>query len=346
MSGQSNLLLAQAGSAPSGAVPAGSAAAAAPAEQPYTIQEDGIWLPQGSSTFADAYNQSWALYIWISIVFFAVVIGPGAWFAWKYQRKSQTEKTSPIDHNTTIEIVWTLIPTLVLFYMFWVGFKTYADMRVAPNEAMEIRLTGQMYNWTFEYPNGAVTTDLYVPKDRPVKLIMSSKDVIHAFWVPEFRVKQDVVPGIYTTMWFEANRETTTTVECAEYCGDGHSKMLTRVYVFDEKKFDEFYANDFDDPKNPVPPAVRGKRRYDALCASCHSLDGSRIQGPSFQGIWGRQEKLVDGSTVTVDANYIKSSIVNPQGQLVEGYPATMPTFAYLKEKDIDGIIAFLKEQK
>ncbi len=325
---------------------ASAATSAAPAEQPYKIEEQGVWLPQGSSTFAEAYDSAWNINIWISIIFFVIVIGPGAYFAFKYKRKSETEKTSPIDHNLTIEIIWTLVPTLVLFYMFWVGFKSYANIQVAPNEAMEVRLTGQMYNWTFEYPNGVVTTDLYVPKGRPVKLVMSSKDVIHSFWVPEFRVKQDVVPGLYTTMWFEATRETTTTVECAEYCGDGHSKMLTRVYVFEEKKFDEYYANDFDDPSNPVPPAVRGKRKYEALCASCHSLDGSRIQGPTFQGIWGRKELLTDGSEVTVDANYIKSSIVNPQGQLVQGYPPTMPAFSYLKEKDIDGIIAFLKEQK
>lgn len=328
------------------AASAAPSAGAAPAEQPYTIAEEGAWLPKGSSTFAEAYDSAWSQYIWISIVFFLIVIVPMVYFAFKYKRKSETEKTSPVDHNLTIEIVWTLVPTLVLFYMFWIGFKSYADIQVAPNEAMEIRLTGQMYNWTFEYPNGVVTTDLYVPKDRPVKLVMSSKDVIHSFWVPEFRVKQDVVPGLYTTMWFQATRETTTTVECAEYCGDGHSKMLTRVYVFEEKKFDEYYANDFDDPSNPVPPAVRGKRKYEALCASCHSLDGSRIQGPTFQGVWGRKEVLADGSEVTVDANYVKSSIVNPQGQLVQGYPPTMPSFSYLKEKDIDGIIAFLKEQK
>jgi cytochrome c oxidase subunit 2 len=339
MSGQSAFIL-------NFAAQATGAASAAPTEKPYTIHEQGVWLPQGGSTFAEAYDSAWDGYIAISIVFFAVVIGPGAYFAWKYKRKSETEKTSPVDHNTTIEIVWTLIPTLVLFYMFWVGFKTYADMQVAPNEAMEIRMTGQMYNWTFEYPNGVVTTDLYVPKDRPVKLLMSSKDVIHSFWVPEFRVKQDVVPGLYTTMWFQATKETETVVECAEYCGDGHSKMLTRVHVFESKKFDEFYANDFDDPSNPVPPAVRGQRRYEALCASCHSLDGSRIQGPSFQGIWGRSQKMSDGTTITADANYIKASIVNPQGQIVEGYPPSMPSFSYLKDKDIDGIIAFLKEQK
>lgn len=317
-----------------------------PADKPLVIHEEGTWLPKGSSNFAHDYDAAWDMYVGISIVFFVIVIVPGAYFFFKYKRKREDEKTSPIDHSFSIEVIWTLIPTLVLFYMFWVGFKMWANTQIPPNESFEIKVTAQMYNWTFEYPNGEVTNDLYVPKDKPVKLLMSSKDVIHSFYVPEFRVKQDVVPNMFTTMWFTAIQETDTVVECAEYCGDGHSRMLTRAIVFEGPKFDEFYANGFEDPTNPIPPAVRGKKKFEALCASCHSLDGSRIQGPTFQNVWGRKEKLADGSSVTVDEQYVRSSLQNPQGQIVEGYPPTMPSFSYLKDKDIDGIIAFLKEQK
>ncbi len=312
------------------------------------VGDDG--MPVASSTFAESIDGVYWTWIWIAIPFFVVVVGPMFYFAFKYKRKSEDEKTHPLDHHLKLEVFWTFVPTVVLIYMFWVGFKAYADASVAPHGSYEIKVTGQMFNWTFEYPDGTVTTDLGIPKDRPVKLIMSSKDVIHSFFVPEFRAKQDVVPGLYTTLWFQATREGSTAVECAEYCGDGHSRMLTQVHVMpsgpDDKQgtFENWLVN--GGLLTPLPPVQLGKKRFDSLCSSCHSLDGSRIQGPSFKGLWGRSEKLTDGTTVTVDENYVKSSLLNPQAQIVEGYPATMPTFSYLKDKDIEGIIAFLKEQK
>jgi cytochrome c oxidase subunit 2 len=324
--------------------------AAPPAEAPMTIQQDDVWLPQASSTFAEPHDWAWNFNLWVSVVFFVIVIGPMGYFAFKYKRKSEDERTSPVDHNLKLELFWTLIPTVLLIYMFWVGFKLYAHAQVAPNDAMVIKVTGQMFNWTFEYPDGTVTTELGVPKGRPVKLIMSSKDTIHAFYVPEFRLKQDVVPNLYTTMWFEATREMESTVECAEYCGDGHSRMLTRVFVLPsgDKSTPGTFETWLDNGglKTPLPPMQLGQKRYTALCSSCHSLDGSKVQGPTFKGLFGRQETLQDGSTVTVDENYVRNSILNPQAQIVKDYPATMPTFTYLKDRDIEGIITFLKEQK
>lgn len=325
----------------------GSANAGAPqADSKPHISVEPNHMPTPSSTIAAQTDHAYWMTVYIAIFFFVVVIGPMTYFAFKYKRKSEDERTSPVDHNLQIEVIWTLVPTAVLMYLFWLGIQGYANASVAPNEAYQIQVTGQMFNWTFQYPDGTTTTDLYVPKDKPVKLVMSSKDVIHSFFVPEFRVKQDVVPGMYTTMWFTATREMESAVECAEFCGDGHSRMLTKVFVLNQKDFEEFAANGFEDPKNPMPPAVRGKKKYEALCSSCHSIDGTRIQGPSFKGVWGRSEKLSDGSTITVDENYVRNSVLNPQGQIVEGYPPTMPAFSYLKDKDIEGIIAFLKEQK
>jgi cytochrome c oxidase subunit 2 len=323
---------------------------AAPIEPKLQIAVEPDGMPRASSTFANHIDDVYWTWLWISIPFFVVVVVPMIYFAFKYKRKREDEPTSPIDHHLRLEIFWTIVPTIVLIYMFWVGLRAYADASVPPNDSYEIKVTGQMFNWTFEYPDGTVTTELGVPKDKPVKLVMSSKDTIHAFWVPEFRVKTDVVPGLYTTMWFEANREMTSAVECAEYCGDGHSKMLTQVHVLpsgpEDKQgtFEYWLLNGGE--MVPLPPVQLGQKKVAALCSSCHSLDGSRIQGPSFKGVFGRKERLADGSEVTVDENYIRRSIIEPQSQLVEGYPPTMPTFGYLKEKDIDGIIAYLKEQK
>lgn len=325
--------------------------ASAPVEETKpTISEEGFWLPRASSTYAADADAAWNLNLWASIIFFVIVIFPMGYFAVKYKRKSEDEKTSPIDHHLGLEVFWTAIPTILLMYMFWVGFRAYANSQIAPNDAYEIKVTGQMFNWTFEYPDGTVTTDLGVPKDRNVKLIMSSKDVIHAFFVPEFRLKQDVVPSLYTTMWFNPTKEMESAVECAEYCGDGHSRMMTKVLVMPsgEKGAPGTFETWLDQGglKNPLPPLALGQKRYTSLCSSCHSTDGTRIQGPTFKGVFGRTEKLSDGSSITVDENYIRDSIANPQGKIVDGYPATMPTFSYLKPKDIDGIIAFLKEQK
>jgi len=327
-----------------------AASAQAPAEKPIEIQEEGFWLPRASSTFAADSDAAWSLSLWVSVVFFVVVIFPMGYFAVKYKRKSEDEKTSPIDHHLGLEVFWTAIPTVLLMYMFWVGFKAYANSQVSPNDAYEIKVTGQMYNWTFEYPDGTATTDLGVPKDKNVKLIMSSKDVIHSFFVPEFRLKQDVVPSLYTTMWFNATKEIESAVECAEYCGDGHSRMLAKVIVKPSGPQDKpgtfenwLFNGGFE---YPLPPLALGKKRFESMCVSCHSLDGTRVVGPSFKGLFGRKEKLADGSTITVDENYIRNSILNPQSQIVEGYPPSMPVFPTLQARDIDGIITFMKEQK
>ncbi|NUP11691.1 MAG: cytochrome c oxidase subunit II [Polyangiaceae bacterium] len=314
------------------------------------IETEGAWLPRASSTYAEPYDAAWNFNLWVSIFFFAIVMGPMAYFAVKYKRKSETERTSPIDHNLKLEIFWTAIPTLLLIYMFWIGFKIFANAQVAPNDAMTINVTGQMYSWKFQYPDGTTCNELGVPKGRPVKLVMSSIDTIHSFFVPEFRLKADVVPNLYTTMWFEPTKEMESVVECAEYCGTGHSTMLTRVFVMPSGDADTAgtYENWMQNgcEKTPLPPLARGQKKYTQICKSCHSLDGSRLVGPSFKGLWGRQETLANGQTITVDENYIKKSIMTPSADIVQGYPDQMPPMAYLKDQDIEGIIAFLKEQK
>lgn len=311
------------------------------------IDVDSFWMPHASSTLAEQTDQAFYFIWYVCVGFFVLVVGAMIYFAIKYKRKSDDERTNPIDHNFRLEVIWTAVPAVLLVYMFILGARGYANASVAPNDAFQIKVTGQMWSWSFEYPDGTVTQDLYVPVGKPVKLLMSSKDVIHSFFVPEFRVKQDVVPGMYSTLWFNATREVDTAVECAEYCGDGHSKMLTEVHAFNPQKFDEFYANGFEDPAHPTPPEVRGQKKYEALCVACHTTDGSRLVGPTFQNVWGRKEQLEDGTSIVVDENYVRQSILEPQAKIVATYPHSMPSFAgQLKDKDIDGIIAFLKAQK
>ena len=318
------------------------------------IEVDSFWMPRASSTFADQTDQAYYITYYICVGFFVLVVGAMIYFAIKYKRKSDDERTSPVDHNFRLEVVWSLVPSILLVWLFVLGVKGYANAETAPNEAYQIRVTGQMWAWSFEYPDGTQTDEMFVPAGRPVKLLMSSKDVIHSMFIPEFRVKQDVVPGMYSTLWFTAKlpadgKAYDTAIECAEYCGDGHSKMLNIVHVLPAADFDALEKNTFEDPAHPLTPEQRGEKKFHHSCETCHSLDGSRLVGPSWKGIWGKQEKMNDGRTVLVDENYLRKSILEPNADIVDSYPSPspMPTFAgQLSDKEIDGIIAFIKTQK
>lgn len=312
------------------------------------IDIGSFWLPKATSTTAKDVDWAFDVVLWIDVLFFVGIVGAMCWFAYKYQRRKEGEKTSTVDHNTTLEVVWTVLPTILLGVLFVAGLRGFAHALVAPAEAMEIKVTGAKWFWTFTYPNGYVTTnELVVPKDRPVKLLMSSQDVVHSFFIPEFRIKQDAVPGQYTTMWFNATEAKEVVVECAEYCGTSHSDMLGKIIVKPQAEFQDWLDKAANEGAGKSP-AEYGQILYTKKnCFTCHSTDGSKIVGPSFKGIFGRQEALESGATVTVDENYIRESILEPNAKIVKGYPASMPTYkGTLKDKEIDALIAYLKSVK
>ena len=219
-------------------------------------------------------------------------------------------------------------------------------MGVAPPNAYEITVRASKWNWLFEYPNGARSNELHVPVSRPIKLKMSSSDVLHSFFVPAFRTKQDVVPNRYTYAWFEATRQDTFQLLCTEYCGQQHSTMLAPVVVQSQDDFNAWLAENLLDES--ATPAERGQLLYRQNgCDSCHSLDGSVINGPSFQGLPGSQRAFTDGTTATADANYLRESIVNPAAKIVQGFAPTMPgNFGIdLSAEEIDALVAFIQEQ-
>jgi cytochrome c oxidase subunit 2 len=311
------------------------------------IELGSFWLPKQSSTLAPEIDSSFNFVLYVCLVFFVGIVAAALWFAIRYRkRKGNTIATTGLDHSLKLEVTWTILPAILLLGLFMVGFKGFVSAHVAPADALEVKVTAEKWMWTFSYPDGTVTTnELGVPKDRPVKLIMSSKDIVHSFYVPEFRVKQDVVPGAYTLIWFQATEAKEVALLCAEYCGTGHSDMLGKVTAMDESKFKEWLANggSAGDPK--MPPAERGKMLFNQKsCSNCHSVDGTRIQGPSLKGVFGRNEQLEGGANVLVDENYIRESLMDPQAKIVKGYPGSMPTFrGLLKDKDVDAIIAYLK---
>lgn len=312
------------------------------------IDLGSFWLPKASSTTAGDVDRAWDLVYWIDIVFFIGILAALVVFVYKYRRKKEGEKTSTVDHNTTLEIVWTAIPLALLALIFVVNLKAYTKLQVAPADALEIKVTSAKWFWTFTYPNGHTTqNELVVPKDRPIKLILSSQDVLHSFFVPEFRMKQDAVPGMYTTMWFQATEAKEITVQCAEYCGMSHSDMMATIIVKPEPEYKDWLEKAGSEGAN-LPPVELGAKLYNKKnCFTCHSVDGSRLVGPSFKGLFGKAESFEGGGSANVDENYIRESLLDPNAKIVKGYPAAMPTYkGTLKDKEIDALIAYLKTVK
>jgi cytochrome c oxidase subunit II len=307
-----------------------------------------IIMPAQGTAYAGQVDSLWLFLVWVTIFFFLLVAGLVTYFVFKYRRRGPHDRTPQITHHSGLEAAWTLIPlALVIFIFFW-GFHSYMEAQVSPADALEIQVTAKKWVWQFEYPNGIRSlNELHVPLGKPVKLVMTSEDVIHSFFVPTFRVKQDVVPGTYTQLWFQASEPGLHQLLCTQYCGKGHSDMLGKIYVDDEKKYKDWLENGGDAGKN-MPLAQFGALLYQSRgCQTCHSLDGTRGEGPSFKGVFGHEVKLSTGNSVMADENYVRESILQPQAKIVASFEPIMPTFqGMLREREIQALIEFVKEQK
>ncbi len=253
-----------------------------------------------------------------------------------------------IHGNTTLEIIWTVVPVLIVAYFGYLGVVTLRDVTAAGPDEMVVRVTGSQWSWKFEYPRqGLTSSELVLPVNRDVRFDITSIDVIHSFWVPEFRVKQDAVPGAVNPLRVTTSVVGEYKVRCAEICGLVHAGMLAPVRVLPRADFDAWVAAETDRlAALETSAAARGAQLYETQgCKACHSLDGSVLVGPSWENIFGSQESLADGSAVTVDEDYIRNSILKPGEQLVEGFNNLMPpTYEdMLTETDVEDIIAFMQ---
>jgi cytochrome c oxidase subunit 2 len=306
--------------------------------------DGGFWLPSQSSTIAPKVDLVWNIILAINVIFFALIVVLAIRFVIKYRSSRGLGTESSRNHNTVLEITWTVLPTLLMAVLFWIGFKTYIDMRTPPQNAYEVHVTGQKWQWLFTYNNGYVDENLHVPVDTDVVLTMTSEDVIHSLFIPAFRTKQDVVPGRYTKIWFNAVETGEFTIYCAEFCGTSHSDMLAKVIVHEKDEFEPWMkeASNLHGRFSPVEVGELYFKRFG--CKQCHSLDGKTGIGPTFKGMFGRTEQLTDGSTITVDENFIRESILDPQAKVANGYNPVMPTFqGRFNEQDITAIIEFIK---
>lgn len=308
-----------------------------------------FWFPSSSSTVAPGVDSLFYLILGISFVFFVLIVAAMTYFVWRYRRRDGISPGHMAHHNTTLEVTWSVIPGLILVVIFYKGFTGYLDQRTPPADAVEIQVIAKKWSWAFRYPNGHVDTELHLPVATPVKFRLQSDDVIHSFFVPAFRVKMDCVPGRYTTAWAEATQTGEYVLFCAEYCGTRHSDMLARVVVHESGEYESWLAK-ASDFLNTMTPEAAGKLLYQRRgCVQCHSDDGSAKAGggPSFKGTYGSSQPLTDGSTVVVEDNYIRESILNPMAKVRGGFRPVMPTFqGQLKDAEIDAIIAYIKSLK
>ncbi len=307
-----------------------------------------LLMPAAGSTVARDVDSLFLFLVALSAFFFLLIAGLTAVFVVRYRRGSRARRGLAPTHNTALELTWSLVPLALLIVIFFWGFHGYISAAVPPADALEIKVVAKKWLWQFEYPSGLRTVnEIRVPLGRPVRLVMISEDVIHSFYVPSFRIKQDVLPSRYTQLWFEATQPGVHRILCTEYCGRGHSDMLGVIQVVSDEEY-RAWLESGGGLGEGMPPAEFGRLLYTRYgCETCHSLDGSRLEGPSFKGIFGKPVRLADGRTVTADENYIRRSILEPQADVVAGYQPVMPTFqGLLGEREINALIEFIKEQR
>ena len=323
-------------------------AADEPSNIPHLGESPYFWLPRAGSTTAEHVDPLFNYIMWVSVICTLLLLGLMIVFVAKYRAPNRhTKPEGSSDHNTGLELIWSIVPLPVVLAMFGWGFQGFVALRTTPKDAYEIHVTGQKWKWLFDYPNGYTDDVLHVPVGQKVRLIMTSVDVVHSFGLPGFRTKEDVVPGRYTELWFQPSEAGEYPVFCDQYCGTSHSGMITKVVAHEQADFDKWLV-DAGNKIDSMPPVELGEKMYNQQgCAACHSLDGTPKTGPSWKGLFGKTETMSDGTQVHVDENYIKESILEPQAKIVQGFPPAMPTFkGKLSDKKIEGIIAFIKTQK
>jgi cytochrome c oxidase subunit 2 len=278
-----------------------------------------------------------------SLILLLGITAVAIYFVIRYRRSTNPQPTSQVHGNLWLETLWTLLPTLIVLTMFWYGWVNYVGLREVPDNALQVKATARMWSWQFEYPDGRRENKLYVPVGRPVKVDLISVDVLHNFFAPAFRIKRDAVPGMETYLWFTATEAGSYDVFCAEYCGLGHSAMITTIEALDQADY-AAWAQPAETPQPTAEPHGLTILKEQG-CTGCHSLDGSPLVGPSFKGLAGRTTRLDRDGTieeVEADADYIRRSLLQPKADIVEGYPPIMPAADDLSAEEIEAIVDYL----
>ncbi|MEM6689588.1 MAG: cytochrome c oxidase subunit II [Planctomycetota bacterium] len=342
--------------------------------------EEGSFFPISASSFAEDNDWLFAFISWTCVAFFVPIAFALFYFCVRYRKAPGGKAESNAAHNTPLEVAWSVIPSFFLVAMFALGALSYLDQRTIPDGANEVKVQAYKWGWGFDYGNGVINPELHILKGEPTKLSMRSTDVIHSLYVPAFRAKKDIVPGRYNYMWFkptiandrvpaedlaamkeqfEARGESWNYDEaqftpdgyefydlyCTEYCGKNHSEMQAVVVVHEELDDLKAWVKENSKRKDGVPPAEYGENLYQNRgCKGCHSLDGSRMTGPTWQNMFGYERDLANGDKVVADENYLRESVLYPKAKVAAGYQPVMPSYkGQLSDDDLYCLIEYMK---
>lgn len=306
------------------------------------LLQSGVPLfPEQASTMASRVDNLYFFLVGVTLFFTVLISGSVIYFAIKYRRRSEGEIPPPITGSTILEALWIGVPLAIAMVMFFWGASVYFAIAHRPAEAIDIYVTGRRWMWKLQHMNGTrEINQLHVPVGQPVRLIMGSEDVIHSFFVPEFRIKADVVPGRYTQTWFEATRPGRYHLYCAEYCGTKHSGMIGEVIVMEPAEYQAWLSGGGEEGSL----AQRGQKLFQELgCANCHRSD-AQARGPALERLFGREVQLESGGVVVADESYIRESILNPQEKVAAGFQPIMPTFqGVIGEEELLLLVAYIR---
>ena len=339
------------------------------------------FFPESASSFSGESDFVFWFISIVCVVFFIPISVALFGFAIKYNKPKGTPAESQVDHNTNLELIWSIGPSFLLIVMFYFGAQGFLSHRTIPEGAYEVSVDAYKWGWGMNYGNSVINPELHVVKGEPTKLTMTSKDVIHSLYIPAFRVKKDIVPGRYNYMWFKATKASERVkseeeckkladkdreenrswdydarqftpdgyefydLYCTEYCGTNHSEMQTVVVVHETREELDAWIKKVGQRQEGVAPANYGQKLYETRgCKSCHSLDGTRMVGPSYKDGYGSNRRLVTGSEVKFDENYVRESILYPKEKIAAGYQPVMPSYkGQLSEDDIYCLVEFIK---
>ena len=318
------------------------------------ISNGNLFFPESASAYASKIDNLYNIFFVISSFFVVIIVAAAVVFAIIYRRRQNRQfATSDVSHNPKLELFWFSVPLVLVFIFFFMGTRLFISSRVVPPNAITCYAYAIEWKWSFEYAESGVVIDdgkynqLVVPVNRPVKLLITSRGkYLHNFFVPNLRIKRDAVPNNWRSFWFEANKKGVYQVFCAEYCGDLHSDMLATVKVVSQQEYTDFIEQKKKENLDNLPPIELGEKLYKGQCAACHSLDGSKMTGPTWKGLYLSSREMVNGEKVTADEEYLRESIVKPDAKIVKGYQNVMPSFGYLSDAQINGLIEYIKSLK
>jgi cytochrome c oxidase subunit 2 len=297
-------------------------------------------FPDRASTVALEVDAIYYFLVSISLFFGGIIVVGLVYSAIRYRKGSNSSRANAVNEHLGVELAWTFIPLAIAMGVFVWSSKVFIGMHVAPKDAMEVYIVGKQWMWKMQHPQGNREINmLHVPINKPVKLIMTSQDVIHSFYVPAFRIKQDVLPGRYTTQWFEATKTGEYHIFCAEYCGTSHSGMIGKVIALTPSDYEAWLAG-----ASGGSMSSTGAQVFQQFgCQTCHKQESGQ-RGPALDGLFGSQVKLANGETIVADQEYIRESILTPATKVVSGYPVLMPTYRnQLTQEQLNQLVEYVK---